>query len=186
MASIEKALKPTLQFEGVYSNDPVDPGGETYCGISRVHNPNWEGWSYVDSGEHPPAAIVHDYYKARYWDVFKGDEISSQIVASLMFDFAVNAGVRKSIQYSQRAASIVRMYRGGKPLKINGQYDPMTHSVVAAIGVDDKMWALYFLGSVISHYESITLRNNKLSRFSKGWANRAAKNLSTVLRQWDS
>ena len=33
---------------GRYANSASDRGGETYCGISRVHHPSWGGWSLVD------------------------------------------------------------------------------------------------------------------------------------------
>jgi len=43
-------IYPTIQkYEGYYSNVITDKGGETYAGITRVNNPNWDGWKIVDS-----------------------------------------------------------------------------------------------------------------------------------------
>src|ERR1035437_8130812 len=36
-------------YEGKYSNDKDDPGGETYKGIARNMNKNFEGWNIIDS-----------------------------------------------------------------------------------------------------------------------------------------
>ena len=48
MADFDKALELTLKAEGGYVDDPDDPGGETYKGISRSRNPKWQGWINVD------------------------------------------------------------------------------------------------------------------------------------------
>ncbi len=184
MASFEKALKPTLAAEGIYSNDPVDPGGETYCGISRKHNPDWSGWKDIDAGHHPSADRVAEFYKPRYWDVFRGDELSSDMVAQLMFDFAVNAGVHRAVQQAQRAASVVALYSGEERLIQDGGYGPKTHRVIASIGAHEVMWAVYYLGSNIEYYQSIILQNERLSKFAKGWANRCIHKLDKILSAW--
>ncbi len=41
-------ISTILSHEGGYANHPADKGGETYRGISRKANPNWEGWKYID------------------------------------------------------------------------------------------------------------------------------------------
>ena len=48
MADFTKAVNPLLQSEGGYVDDPDDKGGETICGISRVHHPDWRGWVQID------------------------------------------------------------------------------------------------------------------------------------------
>lgn len=42
-------LPVTLEHEGGYANVVGDKGGETYCGISRVNNPKWQGWAIIDA-----------------------------------------------------------------------------------------------------------------------------------------
>ena len=34
-------------YEGKYSNDKDDPGGETYKGIARNKNKDFEGWGII-------------------------------------------------------------------------------------------------------------------------------------------
>jgi lysozyme family protein len=41
-------VNDTLKHEGGYANHPADKGGETYRGITRKHNSEWEGWRYID------------------------------------------------------------------------------------------------------------------------------------------
>lgn len=40
-----------VKAEGRYVNNPSDPGGETYCGISRVYHPAWPGWATIDAAK---------------------------------------------------------------------------------------------------------------------------------------
>ena len=49
MADFIPAKTITGGLEGLYSYDPNDPGGETWCGVSRVNNPNWSGWAIIDA-----------------------------------------------------------------------------------------------------------------------------------------
>ena len=41
--SFDRAFVTTMQSEGGYVNNPKDPGGETYMGISRNNYPHWQG-----------------------------------------------------------------------------------------------------------------------------------------------
>jgi lysozyme family protein len=110
MADFKKAFAITMGNEGGYSFDAQDPGGETYKGISRVYNPHWGGWAYIDQvkQQNPGAthlqlskllaanadlqANIQDFYKAGYWDTFKGDLVKDQQLANNMFDCSVNQG----------------------------------------------------------------------------------------------
>ena len=48
MADFRLAYKKIEAAEGGYVNDPDDKGGETYKGISRKANPDWDGWISID------------------------------------------------------------------------------------------------------------------------------------------
>lgn len=115
MAVFEIAYRRTGRFEGGYVHDPKDSGGETYNGISRVHNPNWDGWRIIDSMKNKPnfpsnltqqKAVLSNMemqlYKANYWNPVWGGKIDNQHVANDMYDTAVNMGVGTSIKLSQR------------------------------------------------------------------------------------
>lgn len=120
MAKFIDAYKKVLNDEGIYSNDPDDAGGETYKGISRKANPNWDGWISIDAIKkaHPTTfkgilkktpeleKKVQELYKDKYWDCFELDDVPSQLVAEQMFDTAVNQGQTAAIRFAQRVLDL--------------------------------------------------------------------------------
>ena len=120
MAKFIDAYKKVLNNEGIYSNDPDDAGGETYKGISRKANPNWDGWISIDAIKkaHPTTfkgilkktpeleKKVQDLYKDKYWDCFELGDVPSQLVAEQMFDTAVNQGQTAAIRFAQRVLDL--------------------------------------------------------------------------------
>lgn len=120
MAKFIDAYKKVLNNEGIYSNDPDDAGGETYKGISRKANPNWDGWISIDAIKkaHPTTfkgilkktpeleKKVQDLYKDKYWDCFELDDVPNQLVAEQMFDTAVNQGQTAAIKFAQRVLDL--------------------------------------------------------------------------------
>lgn len=120
MAKFIDAYKKVLNNEGIYSNDPDDAGGETYKGISRKANPNWDGWISIDAIKkaHPTTfkgilkktseleKKVQDLYKDKYWNCFELDDVPNQLVAEQMFDTAVNQGQTAAIKFAQRVLDL--------------------------------------------------------------------------------
>ena len=51
LSTAQKALEYTGQNEGGYVNNIADKGQETFNGLSRVYNPDWEGWAKVDEAK---------------------------------------------------------------------------------------------------------------------------------------
>ena len=88
------AYTKVIESEGGYKLIDIkgDLGGQTYAGIARKPNPDWGGWSYIDRKETPPTDLVRGFYKARFWDDIKGDQISNQRIAGCIFNFYVNTG----------------------------------------------------------------------------------------------
>lgn len=114
MANFDEAYQRTLKFEGGWVNDNNDSGKETYKGISRVYEKNWEGWKIVDAYKKKPnfpknleadkklQELVKSCYRKNYWNVIWGDKIRNQKVANDLYDTAVNMGVGTSIKLSER------------------------------------------------------------------------------------
>lgn len=116
MADFKKALKIVLDNEGGYSNRQDDKGGETYCGISRVNNPNWTGWPIVDkhkplkryqkiTGEPALDAAIEAIYKVAYWNKVWGENIKDQKIAEMMFDWFVTSGYH-AVEAIQRIVDV--------------------------------------------------------------------------------
>ena len=114
MANFEISFNRTEKFEGknVWTKISGDTGGETWSGISRKFNPNWEGWKIIDGIPNKKNYQVIDsielhkaklaLYRNNYWNPIWGDKINKQEVANDLYDTAVNMGVGTSIRLSER------------------------------------------------------------------------------------
>ena len=118
MANFLPAYKLTVASEGLWSNDEGDSGGETVLGLTRNTDPDWAGWHIVDmqkGKDNYPNNLnqVHDtletlaipYYKNKFWNKIRGDEILVQEEANKIFDMYVNKGTM-GITLAQRALGI--------------------------------------------------------------------------------
>lgn len=115
MADFSTAVAKTELFEGGYSNNPKDSGGETYRGISRNNWPSWTGWSIVDQIKQDSPMLpldilldrnltlqgeVVDFYRKNFWQY---DGLNDQDVAWKVFDLSVNVGKVHAIKILQQA-----------------------------------------------------------------------------------
>ena len=106
------------RYEGKYSNDKDDPGGETYKGIARNMNKDFEGWNIIDSqrernnfpeileSDSKLQQSVMNFYKMNYWDKFWGDKVG-EITGIELFDQGVNFGTGRAIEHLQRSLNIL-------------------------------------------------------------------------------
>lgn len=164
MADFVPAFEEMILDEGGYklTDIPGDAGGQTYAGIARKPNPDWSGWSYIDRGETPPAQMVRDFYKAKFWDDIKGDQIADQRVAKCIFNFYVNTG--------RPAKTIAQLVVGATP---DGAIGDITIAKINQVDAD-RFIMTYTLGK-IARYAEICNRNREQSKFLLGWINRALK-----------
>jgi lysozyme family protein len=145
MADFARSLRKVLAWEGAYSRDPRDPGGETYRGISRRYHQEWRGWEIVDSAKHMaafPAGLDHmaalsnlveEFYRTRYWDGFCGDDLPSQKLADEMLDIGVHLGLGEAVKFVQRGVNLLnrngRLYRD---IAVDGCFGDETFAALAA------------------------------------------------------
>jgi len=95
--NFDKALDFVLSWEGGHSNDPGDPGGETYKGISRNMNPQWSGWQFVDKKDFTSAdRDIEHFYKVNYWNKCACEYLQGPLDI-VIFDTAVNMGVSRAM-----------------------------------------------------------------------------------------
>lgn len=146
------ALHIVLKNEGGYVNDPSDPGGETYCGISRRAHP--EAWV----NGRPTDDQISDIYKTDYWDAMRCDELPSGL-AICVFDFGVNAGNRRAIKALQRVTGAT----------IDGVIGPNT---IAAANANPNETTAYTVERIL-YYGSLTLFNI----YGRGWTKRAIETM---------
>lgn len=122
MANFEPAYNIVLSHEGGYSDNPKDPGKETYKGISRVHWPDWEGWPIIDAKKGNPdfknvlkedeflSRYVRAFYNEKFWRKANLSDICSQDVANEIFDTGVNQGLQRAVRYLQEALNLLNNF----------------------------------------------------------------------------
>lgn len=163
--------KYIIPNEGGYANIAADKGGETYAGIARNFNKTWAGWPLVDAKvkaangkvknntkwkELEP--YVADFYRER-WNKLFLDQVDSQDVANLLFDYHVHSG--------GNAVKAIQKIVGVKPDGAMGQ------QTVAAINSFDhqKLFAA-LLDQRQAFLNSLVSKDASQSVFKQGWDKR--------------
>jgi lysozyme family protein len=170
MADFGKIIGFVRQFEGGYVNDPDDAGGETYCGVSRVHHPHWEGWVLVDMNKplkHNQIVkdslledMVNTFYYKKYWNAVGGDKIAGQAVANMACDWQVHSG--------DNCTKALQNLVGVKP---DGDVGPKT---IAAINACDPVRLFTQLKERrIMYYRAVVRHKPSNGKYLKGWIRRA-------------
>ena len=89
--NFDEAIKFVLKWEGGYSNDPNDPGGETKFGISKRSYPE------LDISKLTLKQAKEIYYQ-NYWLKAGCDELPFPFDI-IVFDTAVNMGRRRAKEF---------------------------------------------------------------------------------------
>ena len=189
MADFTEAYNLTSAHEGGYVDDPVDRGGETYRGISRVHHRSWSGWARIDSHKQRagfPASLetdgrltasVRKFYKRKYWDRFLGDQIPDQQVANELYDTGVNMGVRRAVRFLQHALNqLNRNQQNYKDLVVDGWLGQGTMKVLKQyLRLDRKSDLLLKMMNIQQGARYIEIMENDPTqeRYARGWLKRA-------------
>jgi lysozyme family protein len=187
MANFDLYFPKYLKSEGGFVEHPNDPGGATNFGITigtfRTH---YGQNKTVDDLKNIHMGQVRDIVKRSYWDVLKGDQMSSQQTAELVVDHGVNAG-------PSRAAKMLQfvLNRMGQNIQIDGAIGPITLGAISKVS-ESKLNQAYsqlrqdyykyranqtagiapeikaFLGTMITPSDSAKV-------FLAGWLNRVSK-----------
>jgi len=103
----ESALAHVLKSEGLWSDNPQDPGGATMKGITFAVFKDWKRNPHLtkDDLRNISDQDVHDLYKQLYWDKVHGDELPSGVDYAT-FDASVNMGVGRASKLLQEAVGV--------------------------------------------------------------------------------
>lgn len=148
-----KAVEFVLRHEGFYSNDSLDPGGETKFGISKRAYPKLDIKNLTRD-----EAI--DIYKLDFWD-----KLPSELPAPIhcvLFDCAVNTGIGRAIRILQTAIK-------ASP---DGKWGRFSQFALNKMPVNDVLTK--FATERIMFYSALST----FDRFGKGWVNRT---ISTII-----
>lgn len=114
MEAYSQTLQTLLHYEGVYSNDTHDRGGETCYGISRKYHPEWDAWNTIDhlksQAEFPASisrstriqAAVAQFYLEHYWKPLQSAAIAEPAMRTALFLFSVHAGIVTAVKLLQQ------------------------------------------------------------------------------------
>jgi lysozyme family protein len=191
MAEFEPALDVLLSWEGGYSFNPKDPGGETYCGISRRNWPNWSGWELIDevkkirqikfneifddkiaslgieSNIPSIGQLVNSFYLQNYWSKESYATINDQDIANKVFQHHVNMGIR-AIKLFQQALEGMEV----AIVKIDGTIGPQTASACNYL-TSNRGVLLDYVELLTEYYDTLIKENPQLKVFEHEWMLRA-------------
>lgn len=179
------AFDRTMGNEGGFTDDPVDPGGMTYRGISRRFFPSWVGWPAIDQilaegrGLEVRRGVldpdVRQFYKTEFWDSCNGDALPPEIAAEV-FDSAVNCGVTTACAWIQRALNLLN--RNGKEypdVAEDGKLGPGTLLALQAhVSKEGTAKVLLKVMNLLqgAHYLEIMQKSPTQEKYARGWLNR--------------
>mgnify|MGYP000849199572 CR=1 FL=1 len=150
--NFEAAFFKLLGHEGGYSNHPDDPGGETMWGITKeVAKEN----GYTGPMKSLPVETAQAIYKRQYWLAVRAPELPDG-VDYLVFDGAVNSGVKQSALWLQRACGATA----------DGIIGPRT--IEAAHQMDPQALKMRLLAQRLRFMASL----HNWPAFGRGWARR--------------
>ena len=176
-AYFEKALVQTLKNEGVfngktgYVNAKTDSGGETNYGITKAKA---RECGYKGKMCDIPFNTVKEIYYNEYWKKTNSGNIANFNISFLLFDFAVNAGVKNAGKILQTA---INKQLGRNELKIDGIVGEKTITQLNVWCVYKKSFQSIFIAEILSYYTSLA----KFNIYGKGWINRVANNINFLM-----
>lgn len=155
--AVELLLSPNV--EGGYSNNRMDPGGETMWGITKR---DAFKHGYTGDMRYLPKATAKEIYKAEYWDPLHSDDMPDRFRYPF-FDCGVNEGVERATEFLH---SFLGLEEG-----------PIDQATLVAVGMADiTSLVCYFMALRVRHYTSLPT----WGMFGRGWMNRVATNLEIV------
>ena len=158
MKDFDESFHKLLGHEGGYSNHSKDRGGETMWGVTiAVARAN----GYQGAMKELPVSKAKDIYKQAYWNPIRADELPAEI-RYLVFDAAVNSGVKQAVKWLQRAVGAQEDGVVGKG------------TLEACKVVEPHLVARRMLSARLEFMTSLS----SWSSFGKGWARRVASLLN--------
>ncbi len=154
MTVFDQAWLLVLAFEGGYSNDPSDAGGETRYGISKRAHPTEDV-----KGMTPERA--KEIFRRDYWEPMHCDELPGPLALAVV-DAAFNQGARPATEMLQDALGVKR----------DGILGPMTLRQARKAGQDV---ITRFCRLRINRYHDLAALRPSQRKFLGGWVERVLR-----------
>jgi lysozyme family protein len=164
--SFDTALACVLRQEGGWSDDPRDPGGPTFRGITLATLAAHRGRPVTPAELRALAASeIAAIYRARYWSAVAADRLPAGLDLAV-FDLAVNSGPGRAARLLQAVLGVAE----------DGRIGPAT---LAAANRADVAVAVRELGR---RRLSFLQRLAAWTAFGRGWSRRVADVEAEALR----
>jgi lysozyme family protein len=155
------ALLFVLSWEGGLSDDPDDPGGRTYRGITQRE---YDAWRDNHALQRQDVAELDDnelrnIYELNYWEASHCAPLPLQLDL-VQFDTAVNMGVVRATRFLQQAVGVL----------VDGVFGPIT--LEATRNADLSSLESSYCDARAQFYQTLVTRRPKLQKFLAGWLNR--------------
>lgn len=160
MADLEKITPFILRWEGGFVNDPYDRGGATNKGVTlgtfrAVYGP--------DKTEDDLKKMTNTQWlhiiRSRYWDAMRGNNITSQKIATIVLDWFWASGFA-GLKGTQTVLGVAP----------DGVVGPLTLKALNTENEDDLFERIF--QARLTFIERICRARPENERFRKGWINR--------------
>ena len=165
----EKAFNYLLFFEGGFSDNKNDSGGETKFGISKKSYPE------IDINQLTLEKAKDIYYKD-FWLKSKCYKIIHPKIAIKVFDISVNTGINTAIKILQRS-----IRASGGYLNEDGIIGQKT--ILYANEINEEVLLSSLKSEIAGYYRLLIAKNDKLKTFEKGWLNRAYADMDSIIKK---
>lgn len=155
----QRAVEVVLGHEGGYVNDPRDPGGETKYGISKRSYPS------LDIANLTREDAIAIYYRD-WWQRYGYGRLQDDVVATKVFDMAVNMGPATAHRLLQEALVFLSY-----SIAVDGILGPQT--IGAANKADPKRLLQVLRWLAAHYYYRIAAQRPQSQAFLIGWLRRA-------------
>jgi lysozyme family protein len=207
MARMQPWYDEMWKSEGIWSDDPNDPGGETYRGIAH----RWHGrdviWvmikEYVDHPNFPDVldgdasirARHLEFARENYWGKIRGDDYDERasLLANIVCDTRYNMGVEWQREVGRAFQKTLNIWKPEDEARaqVDGFPGANTIALLNRTVVLDE-WGSAYLEMVkamvykrIESYTRIVQRDERKSGFLWGWIKRALRPLDQMIALCD-
>jgi lysozyme family protein len=169
--TFDKCLQVIFAAEGGFSDNSADRGGPTNYGVSSAF---LESIGSDKTPEELTRDEARDLYRKYFWGPVQGDDLPPP-VALIIFDMAVNSGVKTAIR---RLQYVLKNYQA---VDQDGAMGPRTLTAVqSAYHLYNEIFLGELLNSRREYYADIIRKNPSQGVFARGWNNRLNKLLTEV------
>lgn len=166
-ADFTTIFKFTSKWEGLYVNDPDDPGGATMRGVTQVVYDHYRAVKKL------PRRPVKEISKEEHLEIFHDNywkaghcEFMPKPLNMVHFDTCINFGIRGSIKYQ----GAVRLLQRALNLTPDGILGPVSRGVILS-GNPKEMALKYIEMRKVRRHERIKQAPSQ-EKYLPGWLNR--------------